>query len=231
MNDKETIRTSRLETLAAAASIDSKAGGKIAEQLRKTDTYRQARRLFVTPPPLLLQIRINCLLDGKELIMPSPGLTDGFILITPHTIPFKKLSHAVTYKGLQKFGTNLAPATLAGLPVDVVVCDAVAVDRRGGRLGDGRGFLDLACGLLGELGAVGEKTTYLAAVETEQLLVERIPVEPWDIILSGIITTAGPRLFSAEPSVVPRIHWPALPEKIIRKSNPLWQLYKKTAQK
>lgn len=230
MNDKETIRAERLNALEQIQSI-SGSPGKTAEQLRKSAIYRESRRLFVTPSPLLLQIRINCLLDGKELLMPSPALRDGFLLIKPHEIAFNKLAHAVTFKGSQQFGTPVAVQGINTLFVDLVVCDAVAVDIEGTRLGDGQGFLDLACGLLGELGALGGKSTYLAVIEKTSLLEKCLPFEPWDIKMSGILTGAGQQMFSTGPAATPHVHWQALSSKKIRKSNFLWQLYNQTGPK
>ena len=78
--------------------------GKIAEAIRRQDAYRQCRQIFVSPSPDLAQIRINALLDGKELVVSGPGLKEGFYQLRPYVVPFPKLAFAVSLKGLPVHG-------------------------------------------------------------------------------------------------------------------------------
>ncbi len=76
----------------------------MAERLRGLDTYRAATTVFAEPVPLLHQARINLLLDGKRLVMPSPGLKQGFFLLEPFLVPFPRLPWAVSMTGAAACG-------------------------------------------------------------------------------------------------------------------------------
>ena len=54
---------------------------RAAERLRRLEVYRRAKTIMVPPDQAQLQVRINALLDGKRLIMATPGLRDGFYLL------------------------------------------------------------------------------------------------------------------------------------------------------
>ena len=152
MADKETVR-SVWSKIHAETSIASH-WGKAAEKLRCLETYRAAATVFSTPSEALHQARINCLVDGKNLVMPAPSIREGFYLLPARTIPFKDLPFAVTYKGLAKNGLLLKDKDIPGLSVNMLLTDSLAVDHEGGRIGDGQGFFDLCCALLTELNAL-----------------------------------------------------------------------------
>ncbi|MBU3937029.1 MAG: hypothetical protein KKD53_05830, partial [Proteobacteria bacterium] len=94
MITKEEVRADFLD------ASEGKASGKSAEIVRRLEKYRDAKRIFVGPTARLQQIRINALTDGKELLVPAPGLKEGFYLLAPYEIPFKHLAFAVGYNGL-----------------------------------------------------------------------------------------------------------------------------------
>jgi len=200
--------------------------GRLAQALRVVPAYRQARRVFVGPAPVLAQIRINVLIDGKELLMPAPGLKDGFYLCRPYAIPFRDLAYATTYRGVPRFGQLLDNHALAKTPVDLLVTDAVAVDSRGGRLGDGNGFFDLTCAIFAELGVCESRGAELWAVVADaQLVSESLPEDPWDIPLDGVLTPTGTRRFERPERARATLFWQHLPRERIRRMTPLWKLY------
>jgi 5-formyltetrahydrofolate cyclo-ligase len=204
---------------------DSKASGKIAEKLRRASEYRQATCIFVTPSPLLQHIRINCLMDGKQLVMPSSGLRDGFFQITPHTVPFNRLGRAVTERGLKEFGSMLQPEVMA--KIDMLLTGAVAVNPEGQRLGSGTGYFDLSCGLLAALGALAEHR-YIAAVINRQHLVNMaMPVDPWDVEMNGILTEEGLQPARPPSHRILQIFWSQLSPERIKRINPLFTLREK----
>ena len=199
--------------------------GRLAQQVRGLEGYRAAKRIFVDPSPVLSQVRINVLADGKELLMPSPGIKEGFYLCRPYVIPFTDLSYATTYHGLSKFGRLLDNRALASKMVDMLLTNAVAVDQQGTRLGDGEGFFDLACAILAELGAVDrQNAAVVAVVADEQLVSDELPVDPWDVRIDEAVTLAGGVVFPAKGVVQPTILWPYLPPERVRRLNPLWKL-------
>ncbi len=101
MKQKKSVRSEWQKKLAD--KLSAPIWGKIAERLRGLQPYRNAATVFATPHESLHQARINCLIDGKSLIMPAPSIREGFFLLTPHSIPFKDISVAITYKGLKKY--------------------------------------------------------------------------------------------------------------------------------
>jgi 5-formyltetrahydrofolate cyclo-ligase len=194
----------------------------MAEYLRRQDLYREARTVFATPAALLHQMRINCLLDNKLLVMPTPGLKDGFYCITPHTVPFKQLGMAMTESGLRHFGRRLASGE--NPVIDLLLTGALAVDREGGRLGNGTGYFDLSCAILSACGWLADDHQVLAVVDRTQLVTEPLPHEPWDVTMSGVVTAEGCYRFAGQGRKEYPIFWQQLSAGRIKKITPLWQL-------
>lgn len=198
--------------------------GRIAENLRRTDGYRQWRQVFIDPSLLLRQARVNALLDGKELIMPAAGLKEGFFLLKPFTIPFRDLLKAVTYKGLADYGVHLRSEEISLLDISLLAGESFAVDRQGARLGDGAGFFDLAAALLGAMGGLGQDCRVAAAIYDQKRIIGSVPLQPWDLRCSDILGPDGFEALSA-PARVAGIFWDELPEERIRRISPLWKLH------
>lgn len=194
--------------------------GKSAEVLRRLTTYRQCRQLFVSPAPFLAQIRINALLDGKELIMPGPSLKEGFYRLRPFVLPFAKLRLAVSLQGLPMHGQLLRHPDLATLAIGLLVTEALAVDSQGRRLGDGSGYFDLACAVLKQSGALAEGAMVLAAGVAKRP--ETLPVDPWDVRMHGLLDPQG-AVFFAHEAPLPGIDWQQLPMPRIKKMTPFWK--------
>ena len=223
MEQKKIIRTEWLKNFAVNKAPQ---WGKTAEQLRKLGLYRDAATVFATPHESLFQARINCLTDGKNLLMPGPGIREGFFLLKAHSIPFKNISVAVTCKGLEKYGKLLKGSDLSKLPVDLLLTDSLAIDRTGGRIGDGNGFFDLCCALLKELGGLGHDRGILTFIQEEQISGDMLPQDRWDIKMTGAITPKQILHFEHSTQEV-KIFWDALPHDRIKRIDPLWKLYKK----
>lgn len=199
--------------------------GKIAERLRGEDKYRQAKMLFVVPSESAVQIRINALLDGKDLIMPAPGMKEGFYRIKPFTVPFKDLGISVIFKGLAKYGERLSFDAIAGLSIDLLIGDCLAVDRKGFMVGDGNGFFDLACAIFADRGALSrEHAVY--AVAGRQQIVDEIAHDSWDVRASAALSNEEVVTFEDNNSATPTINWEVLPEKRIKKITPIWDLWR-----
>ena len=223
---KKEILRSVLITAAQSPDTSSDEAGKMAERLRGFAAYRQARRVFISPAAILSQMRVNALLDGKELIMPGPGLKEGFFFYRPHTIPVKNLAYAVSYRGLAKFGKRMEMEALQQAAIDLMLTDAVAIDLNGGRLGHGEGFFDLTVAILATLKALSEQVEIMAAIAERQIYQDGLlPVDPWDVPVDGVITSAGVKTFGSNRSGFPQIFWDKLPRKRIRKITPLWRIY------
>lgn len=223
MPRKENIRN---ELALSPAQLEGllQSAGKMAEHLRRVDAYRKAKQVFMSPAPVLAQMRINALLDGKELIMPAPALIDGFYLLKPYTIPHKDLAYAVSFKGLPKFGKKLSMDEISGLEIDMLLTDAVGVDRHGGRLGDGHGFFDLAVAILNDLHALSGQVSAWTVVGNDQFVEGGLPIDPWDVKVDGVITPSGQQELDNSQENLPQIFWEGLAKKRIRKIAPLWRI-------
>ncbi|OGQ97804.1 MAG: hypothetical protein A2505_02575 [Deltaproteobacteria bacterium RIFOXYD12_FULL_55_16] len=212
---------------ARAAFLEApmgEAAGKSAELVRRLERYREAKRIFVGPTARLQQIRINALNDGKELLVPAPGLKEGFYLLAPYEIPFKHLSYAVGYKGLAQYGRRVAVEELCRQPVGLLVTDCLAVDPAGYFVGEGKGFFDLAVALLAELHGLTPEAEAYGLGEQEQILAQEIERAAWDIRLNGFITPEGIALRNPGGHADRRIFWDLLAPRMIRKITPLWKL-------
>jgi len=224
MTEKDSLRTAWQKTLSNNSAALQ--WGKAAEKLRSLPVYKKAKTVFATPAESLHQARINCLTDGKNLMMPSPSIREGFYLLPARTVPFKDLLIAVTYKGLEKYGKLLKNEALRKTTVNLLLCDSLAVDPEGGRLGNGKGFFDLCCALLSQHGCLEHDWAAYTFLQEGQLSQELLPREPWDINMTGAVTPAR-ALFFNPPSQKPEIIWHALSQARIKKSDPLWKLFNK----
>lgn len=108
-----------------------------AAKLCSLEEWKKAKVVFANPDSPQQRVRENVLLDGKKLIMASPRLKRGFILIDPIKVKGKERL-ASTIKGAFKLGA----ATHFLIKPDLIVEGSVAVDFHGHRLGKGRGYGD-----------------------------------------------------------------------------------------
>lgn len=224
MTNSEEKAILRAELLAHPTPTGEVGWGRAAEQVRRLDGYRQAKQIYVGPAPSLLQVRINALLDGKELIMPAPGLREGFYLIKPFVVPFKELAVAVTFRGQAKYGQRLRRAELAALRLDLLLTDALAVDSAGGRLGKGTGYFDLACAIFAEYKILALDCGVYGVIAPHQFQTELLPQEPWDVPLTGWVTREESRILTAS-ATIPPIIWESVAPRRVRKLQPLWEIH------
>ncbi len=136
-------------------------------------------------------VRRAALSQGKLLLMPTPRIRRGFLLLDPSRIPARSISWASTIKGAFKLGTPLA--TLDKLTstvdrVDFIVEGSVAVSIHGDRLGKGHGYGDLEWGILSELGLVSEDTPIATTVHDLQVYRDQLPQDKHDVPVDLIAT-------------------------------------------
>jgi 5-formyltetrahydrofolate cyclo-ligase len=198
---------------------------KAAERMRGLEAYQRARTIMVPPDQAQLQVRINALLDGKQLIMATPGLRDGFYLLEKGGIKVKDWRSAARSSGVRRFGTRLGTTHQEIGEIDLLATGAVAVGLRGGRIGKGSGYFDLEYMILREIGSVTEATPICALVDDCQVR-DEVPMEAQDVAVDFIITPT--RVFTIEmtlprPAQVP---WDLLDERHIKGMRPLRELRK-----
>ena len=183
-----------------------------AERLFATREWREARIVKVNPDAPQRPVRLRALMEGKLLVMATPRMREGFLLLDPRLIPPRYYREASTIRGAFRWGRRLTLDELEKLHIDLIVTGSVAVDRSGGRLGKGEGYAELEYAILRELGAVDEKTPVATTVHDLQV-VDRVPREEHDLTVDIIATPT--RLYRVEPRPPkPRgILWDRLPRE------------------
>ncbi|MEM2912464.1 MAG: 5-formyltetrahydrofolate cyclo-ligase [Candidatus Bathyarchaeia archaeon] len=150
-----------------------------ADKLRQLEEWKRAKVIFVNPDSPQRKVRENALKDGKILIMASPRLKRGFIVIEPAKTKGKE-RFASTIKGAFKFGVE----TQSFPKPDLIVEGSVAVDIKGHRLGKGHGYGDIEIEILEKrFGRIPVVTTV-----HDLQVVENVPFEEKDRKVSIIVT-------------------------------------------
>ena len=150
-----------------------------AEKLRSLKEWKKAEVIFVNPDSPQRKVRENALRDGKILIMASPRLKKGYILIEPKSVAGRE-NFASTIRGAMKLGIATQNFPKPGLAVE----GAVAVDLYGHRLGKGHGYGDLEIKLL--RGIFGEIP--IATTVHDMQVVEHVPAQEKDEKITIIVT-------------------------------------------
>jgi len=203
---------------------------KAAERLRSLPLYRAAETVMVPPDQAQLQVRVNAVMDGKRLIMASPGLKDGFYLLEKREIKVKDVQQAARSSGVRRFGKRLGTARQEIGTIDIIITGAVAVDSQGGRIGKGSGYFDLEYMILREIGSITEATPIVALVDDLQIVAEA-PMEEKDVAVDFICTPTKLMTIERHRARPAKISWDLLPENAIKGMRPLKDLSRKDAGK
>jgi len=155
---------------------------KAAEHLRSLVAYTSAKTIFVNPDAAQLAVRKLALRDGKRLIMATPRLRKGFIMLDPTEI--KDVVEAASIRGAFKHGRK---TSIRGIEVDLIVEGSVAVDRKGGRVGKGGGFGDLEFAILRETDSITDTTPLVTTVHPLQII-DKVPMTEHDVPVDFIVT-------------------------------------------
>ncbi|RLG53705.1 MAG: 5-formyltetrahydrofolate cyclo-ligase [Thermoproteota archaeon] len=156
-----------------------------AAKLRQLEEYKRARVIFCNPDSPQRPVREFALKDGKILVMATPRLKKGFLLLDPRKIPSSAYSRASTIRGAFEYGKLVEPWRL--LAINLKVMGSVAVSPEGGRLGKGHGYSDIEYVILREVGAISEETPLVTTVHDLQI-VSIIPIQENDVPVDIIVT-------------------------------------------
>jgi len=154
-------------------------------RLVRSKYFDEAKVVFCNPDSPQRIVREHVILGGKTLIMASPRLRQGFIVIRRGDVPRGKERYASTIAGAFKYGK--VTDDLSGLTIDLKVTGCVAVTIEGAKLGKGGGYSDLEYAILREIGAIGEDTPVVTSVHEIQI-VEYIPMDVHDVPVDAIFT-------------------------------------------
>jgi 5-formyltetrahydrofolate cyclo-ligase len=154
---------------------------KAAEEVRLLTEWKQAKVVFANPDYAQQKVRQYALLDGKVLVMASPKLKHGYVVVDSRDV-----------KGLENFASTIRGAFKYGKVVnapeipkpDLIVEGSVAVDIHGHRLGKGGGYGDVEVKTLKRMfGLIPVVTTV-----HDMQVVEGVPFEEKDEKVSIIVT-------------------------------------------
>lgn len=174
--------------------------------------YRGARVVKVSPDSPQRYIRYRCLVDGKVLVMPTPRLREGFLLLDPSRVPKRAYQEASTIRGAFRWGVKVKPGDLP--TIDLIVVGSVAVSKDGRRIGKGGGYGELEYAILRELGKVGENTPIASNVHELQVF-DELPANPYDLTLDYVATPKRLIRCEGRGARPPGIIWELLdPEKL-----------------
>jgi 5-formyltetrahydrofolate cyclo-ligase len=180
-----------------------------AELLRRSEEYLHAEVVKVNPDAPQRAVRRAVLTDGRVLVMPTPRIVKGFLVLDPSRIPQRAYVEASTIKGAFNYGVPTHPRNLPD--IDLIVAGSVAVTPDGWRVGKGEGFSELEYAILKSYGKCNDLTPVVTTVHDLQL-VEKIPAEPYDLPVNKIYTNT--RVIKCPPQPRPHgIIWGLLEEE------------------
>ena len=143
--------------------------------------FRAARCVFSAPDHALKRARDLVLERGKVLAVATPHM-HSFLEIHPK----KDKPISTTIKGLFKHGVPLVT------PVDLIIQGSVAVDRRGNRLGKGKGYGDKEIAYLRERGLARPNVKIVTIVHGAQIVDDLSAlVDENDVPVDYILTPGG----------------------------------------
>ena len=197
------------------------------EALRKLlnlKEYKMAKVVKVSPDSPQRYARYRCLMDGKILIMPTPRLREGFLILDPSKIPLRRYSDASTIRGAFRYGKVVSLHEIPKL--DLIIMGSVAVSRDGSRIGKGGGYGELEYAILREVGKVDESTPIMTNVHDIQVY-EKLPSDPYDLTLDYIATPRKLIQVKARAKRPKGILWDLLDEKKLEEIPLLKELAKR----
>ncbi len=156
-----------------------------AARLAELPEFQQARAVKVNPDAPQQPVRQLVLEQGKLLLMPTPRLREGFLLLDPDRLPPGSARRASTISGVFELARHIG---LEELPrIDCIVVGSVAVTASGGRLGKGEGYAELEYATLRQLGRIAPDVPIATTVHDVQE-VDDVPIEPFDVPVDIIVT-------------------------------------------
>ena len=202
-----------------------------AMNLAKTRVWKEARIVKVNPDSPQKWIRLMALRQGKLLVMATPRIREGFIVLDPSKIPSFLYEKAATIRGAFQLGRKIGLDELRELGgIDLIVTGSVAVDQQGHRIGKGEGYAELEYAILRELGLVSDDTPIATTVHDIQI-VEQIPREPYDLVVDYIATPTRTIETRSGEKKPPGILWDILPCEKMREIPILIELAKRKGVK
>ena len=190
--------------------------------IHKIREFSRAEVIKVNPDAPQSHVRRIVLEQGKRLIMPTPRISSGFLLLEPKQIPRQLVRRAVSIAGAFKLARSIPLSELP--PVDFIVAGSVAVSKEGARIGKGEGYSELEYGVLREIGLVNEGTKIATTVHDCQIL-QPFQTEEHDLPVDYVLTPTR-MIETRTPLPRPRgIYWEKVTADMLRKIPILQELH------
>jgi 5-formyltetrahydrofolate cyclo-ligase len=158
-----------------------------AKHVQEMDFYKEAKVVKVNPDAPQLPLRTSIIKDKKTLLIPTPRLKDGFVMIKPEWVPQGEERKAASIKHMNSYG-KVVPLT--DIPqIDLIVVGSVAIHSDGRRLGKGEGYADREYAILREIG--NKPVPVITTINSEQLVDDDIPRDSYDLAVDWIFTEKG----------------------------------------
>jgi len=183
-----------------------------AKKLSELSIFKKANVIFANPDSPQQHIRRIALEHDKVVIMATPRLRQGFLVLNPANIPRKLLKFASTIKGAFKLGR--LTEDLSRYHIDLKIVGSVAVWNDGSRVGKGGGYSDIEFGILREFGWISEDTPVVTTVHDVQFH-NNIPMTQHDVPIDIIVT---PTKVLEVKRIYPKpkgIYWDEIPHEKI----------------
>ncbi|RZN57038.1 MAG: 5-formyltetrahydrofolate cyclo-ligase [Candidatus Methanomethylicota archaeon] len=155
-----------------------KGADKAAEKIRLLKEYLNSKVILCNPDSPQRPIREIILKDGKLLIVATPRLSKGFMLIEKSSNPY----YDSTIRGILEKGKLVKPGDYE---IDLFIAGSVAVTPKGYRLGKGKGFSDIEYKIWKDY--MNENLIKITSVHDIQV-VDYVPVDEWDVPMDVILT-------------------------------------------
>ncbi|WP_411334394.1 5-formyltetrahydrofolate cyclo-ligase [Metabacillus indicus] len=164
-----------------------KGAAAAAELVSQMDIYERAEVVKINPDAPQLPLRARVIKDGKTLLVPTPRLKAGFIMLKGEWVPPGEERKAVSLKNIRQYGKEI---TLSELPkVDLFVAGSVAVHKDGRRIGKGEGYSDREYAIMRELG--NPDMPVISTIHSIQVTDEDFKVDTYDLPVDYIVTEEG----------------------------------------
>lgn len=168
---------------------DFSGSDRCADRVAALPEYAGAGLVFVTPDNNLEVFRARALNDGKDLLVATMHLREGFVRVHAARVPAGKHDLAATLDGLRRFAEPVPFAELHGAErIPLVVTGAVAATPDGDLFGSGQGFFDLEWSLLAGAQRVDADTVVVASVHDCQVVDVDIPRVSTDCPADVVVT-------------------------------------------
>ncbi|MCA1032590.1 5-formyltetrahydrofolate cyclo-ligase [Bacillus timonensis] len=164
-----------------------KGAEKAAHFITTLDTYKEAKVIKSSPDSPQLPLRAQILKDGKTLLVPTPRLKAGFIMVKPEWVPTGEERKAASLSHIKNYGKEIP---LVEMPrIDMIISGSVAVHRDGRRIGKGEGYADREYAIIRELG--NPHVPVVTTVNSVQVVEDDFPIGSYDVTLDWIATEDG----------------------------------------